>query len=216
MTGLVERLWGCDDPDQLFGVHARTPAPWPRAPRRKDRPAVDLDAVAVLVRSLVALRDVDPRGLWSSQPWVLREHVGYYRTGRWERTGETAADRFSEHNQFPIVLDDHRGRPVIVAGHHRAAAALLAGRPLTVRAMATDGRWAITPLLWYDPNVAATAAAEVAAAVDAGRPGDVTTLDDAAEALRRLGADEQALAWRVGVLRRRLAAAHPSPGTCGS
>jgi hypothetical protein len=213
VTELVERLWGCDDPDRLFGVHARTPAPWPRAPRRRDRPAVDLDAVAALVRSPVALRDVDPRALWSSQPWVLREHVSYYRTGRWERTGETSADRFSAHNQFPIVLDDHRSRAVIVAGHHRAAAALLAGRPLTVRVVATDGRAAITPLLWYDRSRPATAAAEVAAAVGAGRPGEVITLDDAAEVLRRLDVDEQVIQWRLGVLRRQLAAAHPSHGT---
>ena len=156
MTTLADRLWGCGDPDRLFGAHPRASAPWPRAPRRKHQPAVDLGAVAALVQSPVALRDVDPRGLWSGQPWVLREHVSYYRTGRWERTGETSADRFSELNQYPVVFDDHRGRPVIVAGHHRATAALLAGRPLTVRVPATDGRSAITPLLWFDPKGPAT------------------------------------------------------------
>ena len=99
----------------------------------------------------VDLVDVDPRQLWASQPWVVRHHAAYYRTGEWERTGRTSADHWVELNQFPVVVE-RRGRSIIVAGHHRATAALIDGRPLRVRVAARGGRVAVTPLLFVDAS----------------------------------------------------------------
>ena len=45
----------------------------------------------------------------------------------------------------------------------------------------------------------------MAAAIEAGRSGHVTTLDGAADVLRRLGVDEHVVRWRLGVLDRQLA-----------
>ncbi|MFZ4434776.1 MAG: hypothetical protein ACOYOQ_16415 [Microthrixaceae bacterium] len=64
---------------------------------------------------------------------MLRQHVEYYTTGEWERTGRTSADQDKASNLYPVVVIDHLGRHVIKAGHHRATAALLEGRPLLAR-----------------------------------------------------------------------------------
>jgi hypothetical protein len=135
---------------------------------------------------------------------VLREHVAYYRSGRWERTGRTAADWFVELNQYPVVVDDYRGRPVIVAGHHRAAAALLAGRMLTARAIARPDRCAVTPLLTLRPAGPAVDIDDVTSTIDAGRPAHVTSLDEAAHVLGLLGVDETTIRWRISNVRSAL------------
>jgi hypothetical protein len=151
------RYWACGSMDLLFGHHAQIVAPWPRAPRRKEQRAFDVDAVAALLNGAVDLVEVDPRQLWAGQTWVLRRHADYYVTGRWERTGETSADRHLEDDQFPVVMPDHRGRLVIISGHHRAAA-LIEGRPLLIRRSAAGSACAITPLLWLDSATVASEA----------------------------------------------------------
>jgi hypothetical protein len=162
--GSSARSWDCGSMDILFGPHSQVVAPWPRAPRRKGQPAFDVTAVPALLDAPVDLVEVDPRELWANQTWVVRGHADYYLTGRWERSGETSADRHIELNRFPVVVPDHRQRLVIISGHHRAAAALIEGRPLLVRRAATDARCAITPLLWLD-----AAAGGSAPALDAER-----------------------------------------------
>ena len=145
MSELLERLWGADDLDALFGAHSRVVAPWTRAGQSRTQQRFDRDALTALLAAPATLRDVDPRTLFANQPWIVREHVAYYRTGEWERTGRTSADQWVELNRYPVIVEDHRGRSVILAGHHRSAAALLAGRPLRVRVAAIDSRSQITP-----------------------------------------------------------------------
>ena len=196
MSELLERLWGADDLDALFGAHSLVVAPWTRAGQNRKQQRFDRDALTALLAAPATLRDVDPRTLFANQPWIVREHVAYYRTGEWERTGRTSADQWVELNRYPVIVDDHRGRSVILAGHHRSAAALLAGRPLRVRVAAVDSRSQITPLLGFDPEVAHAAPGAVAAAVEAGVPQSVGTLDDAQAVLECLGLTPSEIRWR--------------------
>ena len=200
---MCSRLWGCGDLEVLFGGHIQVPTPWPSAPRRKHRPLFDTAALSTLLDQPVDLADVDPRLLHASQPWVLRHHVAYYGTGEWERTGRTSADRHVELNQYPVVVPDHRGRTVIVSGHHRATAALVAGVPLRVRIAARTRRAAVTPLLFVDPATAVDVP-QATIAIESGRPASVRCTEDAAEVLGGLGlgADE---------VRQRLSRVRPTP-----
>ena len=186
MTAALERLWGCGDLDVLFTGHVQVPAPWPRAARRRHERTIDVSAVAALIAQPVDLVEVDPRGLHASQPWVVRHHASYYGTGEWERTGRTSADRHLELNQYPVVITDSGGRRVIVAGHHRATAALIAGRPLLVRTAAVGERFAVTPLLFVDPAEAVDVA-DACRSVDAGHRASVASLEEAAAVLTSFG-----------------------------
>lgn len=128
-------LFGATDIDMLFKGAPKVALPWERVPRRKGVPVVDPSHVAEVLASPAHLVEIDPRVLWATQPWVLRHHVEYYTTGEWERTGRTSADRSSLANQYPLILRDERDRSVILAGHHRSAAALINGRPLVCRVL---------------------------------------------------------------------------------
>lgn len=144
------RLWGAGDLGALFtGGAPKVVCPWPQASRtRGQAPLADV-VVPVLLDAPVWLDDIDPRWLYSPQPWVVLEHAAYYLTGRWERTGETSADRYEPSNQYPIIASDHRGRDVILAGHHRSTAALIQGLPLRCRRVPNepDAAVALTPSL---------------------------------------------------------------------
>lgn len=199
---LANRLYGCGTLDKVFTNHDRVVAPWPRAPRRKHQPAFDRSVLAGLEGVPADLVEVDPRCLWSSQPWVLRGHVAYYLTGRWERTGLTSADRHIELNRFPVVIEQG-ARMVIAAGHHRATAALIDGRPLLVRQLATRGMFAVTPLLWWEPGADTDDAASVVGAVAAGRRRSVGSLEAAAEVLVGLGVPDAEVRHRTALLARQ-------------
>ena len=207
VSSRLERLWGCGDIDALFGGHVQVSTPWPSAPRRKHGPSIDRAAITALLEQEVDLVDVDPRTLHAGQPWVLRHHVTHYLTGEWERTGRTSADRHLALNQFPVVASDHRGRAVIVAGHHRAAAALITGAPLRVRIAARSTRAAITPLLFVDETHAADASAALGR-VAAGHTATVGSVADAAVVLDGLGLDEVEIRSRLALVRRSA----PAPG----
>lgn len=140
--------------DSLFNGAPKVPAPWPLHGRLRHRPRVlpsDIDAVLATPATLV---EVDPRTLAASQPWILAEHVGYYLGDEWQVTGRTSADQWAPMNRFPLVLPDHQGRLTIVAGHHRAAAAMLRNQPLLARV--APGSWeapaALTPTLYLDAS----------------------------------------------------------------
>ena len=196
----VQRIWGSGDLDALFGDHNKVIAPWPKAPRRKHHPAFDRDVLARLEASPADLVEIDPRTLWASQPWVLRRHADYYRTGRWERTGLTSADHHLELNRFPVVVADHQDRLVIAAGHHRSTVALIEGRPLLVRRIATGTSCAVTPLLWWNPAADPIDARVAAQRIDAGERCAVATLELARTILIVLGVSADEATHRTAIV----------------
>lgn len=198
-------LFGCGDLDRLFGHHPQVIAPWPRAPRSKARPAFDREAIGRLLRASVDLEGVDPRELWASQPWVLRRHADHYLTQTWERTGRTSADAHVELNRFPVIFVDHRQRSVIIAGHHRATAALVEGRPLMVRRAAGTTVSAVTPLLWCDPDAEAIETTDAAHRVVSGQRTTVPDPESAEQILLALGADPSEAAATIAVFEARRA-----------
>ena len=141
------RVHGCDDLDQLFPDGAlRSPTPWPAASRRRDLTGVDPEVVRDLLRSRPTLEEVDPRHLHAMQPSVTRQGVFYYlRSPIWLTGGPTFRDQEKVANKYPVVYHrsplphQRRDQSLILGGHHRAAAALLAGRPLTARVV--RGGW---------------------------------------------------------------------------
>lgn len=146
----AERLFGIGDLDRVFTPgQPKAIAPWPRAGHQKHSSPADRTLTDEQLRGPVWLTEIDPRTLWASQGWVVREHAEYYRTGVWERTGETSANRSALSNHWPVVMIDRLGRPVIRAGHHRSLAALVEGRPVLARVFPgdADAATAITPLL---------------------------------------------------------------------
>lgn len=197
------RLFGCGDLGQLFGQHPQVIAPWPRAPRSKATPAFDRDAIGRLLRAPVELEEVDPRELWASQPWVLRRHAEHYLTQTWERTGRTSADAHVELNRFPVIFVDHRQRSVIIAGHHRATAALVEGRPLMIRRAAETSTHAITPLLWCDPSADELDAFDACRRITAGQRVTVPDTESAEQILHALGANPAEAAATIAAFESR-------------
>lgn len=129
----AHELYGTGDVDRLFGGSPTTPAPWPRAPRRKSEPLFDQGRVTEELRRAPHLEDVDPRNLHASQPSVVRHHVDYYMGENYRTTGETSADQSNVGNQYPMVYENRRGQRILLAGHHRATRDLLLGQPLRAR-----------------------------------------------------------------------------------
>lgn len=129
----IERVAG-KGLDALFRHDAiTTTTPWPSAPRMKGKPAYDTELVKRELAKPPVLESVDPRLLHSTQPGIAREHVAYYLTDEYKRTGRTSADQGNAANAFPVVYQRADGRMVILTGHHRAAAALVSGRDLDAR-----------------------------------------------------------------------------------
>ncbi|MCD9624231.1 hypothetical protein [Rhabdothermincola salaria] len=193
INAAIDRLWGAGDIDAVFGHHDRTVVPWPTAPRKKHDPRVDPDLVHRVLAGPPTLADIDPRDLYASQPWVVRQHVAYYLTGRWERTGTTSADVWSAFNRYPVVHIDAQGRHILFGGHHRSMAALLEGRPLRarVRRLSPDQPLAVLPHLLVGsttPFLALHTADHrtAAAAVSAGSTVLVPTVTTARRVLRAL------------------------------
>ncbi len=147
----LDRLWGCGRLDAAFGALPKVAVPWPVAGRLKHEPPAWRRATPEALAQPVHLTEVDPRLLHASQSWVLRQHVDYYLTGRWELTGITSADRDKDWNRYPVVVRDHRDRLVIAVGHHRSLAAVVEGRPVLARVIdgQADEAVALVPhVLW--------------------------------------------------------------------
>ena len=147
---------------RMFKGAPRIPTPWTVHATLKHLPRIDEERVQRVLASPAALAEVDPGTLAASQPWILSEHVAYYLGDAWWRTGRTSADQWSPMNRFPLVLPDYLGRLTIVAGHHRAAAALLRGRPLLARVApgSHDQSAALSPSLVLPPDGDGTAEAD--------------------------------------------------------
>lgn len=138
--------------DDVFGDHVLIVTPWARATRRKGVALYDRDVVGEFVAQPPQLTEVDPASLVATQTWVVREHVRYYLTGEWERTGRTSADMHQRASRYPLISPDDRGQLLILAGHHRAMAARIEGRMLQTRVVgqAVEGLVAVTPSIWAD------------------------------------------------------------------
>lgn len=174
----LDRVWGCGDIDVVFHRADRVLLPWARASRRRGATGVEMalqlrTTVSDIVARPPRLMEVDPRHLRATQPWALRQHVSYYLSGAWERTGITSADRDSDANRYPtITLGTEQ---VIHTGHHRALAALIQGRALLARTTASDPSWAVavTPSLHVGtvtplPAISASTPTEAADVINNG------------------------------------------------
>lgn len=205
MSALVlDRLWGCGDVDALFGTSLRTTTPWARGGKDRRGPTYDRPAVAALCVQTVGLIDVDPRTVRCSQPWLVREHVEYYLTGQWEISGRTSADQHLEANRFPIIVPDRTGNPVILAGHHRTAAALIEARPVRARVAAPGGAFHVTPRIVVDPTVSRPDGDTPEEHWSTTDPIVVASLDDAALTLARLGVTAADTRAAIGFASQRL------------
>ena len=140
----LHELWG-SGADKLVGQSPTVPTPWPSAGRSKKLRGYDPEIVKTLLeRAPEGLQDIDPRILSSSQPGITAAGVRHYASGTYEQTGQLYADHGNAGNIYPVVYQ--RTRPgndavesIILSGHHRAAAALVNGRPL--RALVARGPW---------------------------------------------------------------------------
>lgn len=134
------RLWGTSHAE-MFGEAPKIVTPWLAAGRSKSLMDYDPDAVArLLERAPEGMAEIDPRVLRSTQPWITSEGVSHYLTGEYEKTGRTFADGGNAGNVYPVIYEREVGDrvdPLILSGHHRAAAALIRGQPL--RALVARG-----------------------------------------------------------------------------
>lgn len=137
----LERAWGAGHESALFGDGPLTSGPWQQAGRRKDLRDFDPALVQAVVNAPEHhhMQDVDPRILRATQGSLIRPGLRHYLGDRYERTGETYADMHLAGNRRPIVYRREDGQHLILSGHHRAAAALLQGRPL--QAVVVSGPW---------------------------------------------------------------------------
>lgn len=116
-------------PEGSVGV---TTIPLPAASRRKDEPLYDREIVAERLAQPVQLSNFDPRTLHASQRGVTREGVEYYVDNpNYASTGRTYADQDQPGNRYPVIYRNPTTKQLVVlSGHHRAVAALVAGRPV--------------------------------------------------------------------------------------
>jgi|SRR5580765_4617294 len=125
----AHRLYGAGDVDTLFKGATKVITPWPTASRSKLHIGYDQSRVeeALSNPSKRNVREMDPRDLHASQPWVTRAGTSYYMGDDYRTTGKTFADMHSAVNRQPLVYTDARGQNRLLSGHHRATAALLRG-----------------------------------------------------------------------------------------
>jgi len=133
------QLYFASSLDAVFGQASDVTLPWRSAGGLKHRHPWD----QALVRAAVhwdagEFVEIDPRVLTASQPAAIRAGVDYYLNRRtYEDTGWTYADQHNPGNRIPIIYsrtdDHHRTVDIILSGHHRSMAALIAGRPLFAR-----------------------------------------------------------------------------------
>lgn len=125
----AHQVYGSGDTSALFKGAPQVSAPWPKAGSTKANPkGYDADRVQrAMADPAQHMRQMDPRDLHSTQPWVTQGGASYYMTDEYRQTGRTFADMDKAGNRTPIVYTDTQGRNKILSGHHRATAALLRG-----------------------------------------------------------------------------------------
>jgi hypothetical protein len=131
---MIKRL-GALPPDReqyRFMTAQTAPVPWDRAARSKESPVYDAELVSRTVQKArnEDIQEFDPRMLTANQPAVTSSGVRHYLNNE----SGLYADKGDAGNQIPFVyVKKETGQGIILAGHHRAAAALLRGKPLRAR-----------------------------------------------------------------------------------
>ena len=129
----VEQHHGSGDVDALFqgnpvsGLH-------PGGKRRYNRQLVT-DTVRSVLHGETHPEHVDPRYLHMTQTNITRAGVKHYvENPTYHETGETFADKEKAGNRLPVIHESKNAQGglhrQILSGHHRAAAAVLTGKPL--------------------------------------------------------------------------------------
>jgi hypothetical protein len=139
-------LWGAGLEAAFPEGRPTSMVPWQQAAGSKSREGYDKELVRkTLSTPPERLDDIDPRNLRATQPRVTRAGVEYYMGDRYQKTGETFADKGNAGNQWPVVYrrptmaDPEQQEDVLLSGHHRAAAALLQGNQFQGRRI--EGPW---------------------------------------------------------------------------
>lgn len=129
------RAHGTGDLDALFPDNApTTTVPFPHFNKKRGYDRSKVREALASPASEKDLVEVDPRTLRGSQPAITRGGVDYYMGRQYQETGRTFADQGNAGNRHPVVYDREDGSErILLAGHHRAAAALLKGEPLRTR-----------------------------------------------------------------------------------
>lgn len=78
------------------------------------------------------LHDLDPRELLGTQGGMQSGALNHYLSDKYRETGETHDKSAGPSNDRPVVVGFMR-KKYLLTGHHRAAAAILKGEPLTAR-----------------------------------------------------------------------------------
>jgi len=212
----TEQLWGAlagGNPRSLSQVLGSGPSP--RVPfvlaghLRTEVSGGGLRQRQKLINAVVhappVLVEVDPRVLRATQGGLDRDGVVHDLGTVFHEQGTTYADH---HDPDPVVLvRDRDGAHLLLAGHHRATAALLRGVPLLARVVGgpTHKRDTFHPTQGVSygpvpPTFAAVLAADVAVAVAAVRAGGSVHVPDTATArqvLGGLGLDVEAVTARL-------------------
>src|SRR3954462_11112400 len=95
----ADHFYGAGNPDVMFGDHATTSVPWPKAITRKDRFGYDETKVGHALRNPEAhIAHLDPRTLTANQSGPQRAAVSHYQTG----TTDTFAQHHVEGNRTPV------------------------------------------------------------------------------------------------------------------
>lgn len=114
--------------------------PWKQFSRRRDVQDYDGALVREALLNPPELQLIDPRGLRATQPSITRTGVDFYANDEAYRlTGQTHEFGDKLGNRYPFIYLREDGQALILAGHHRATAALLKGEPL--EAIVISGPW---------------------------------------------------------------------------
>lgn len=132
---LSSQFWGRGI-DHMFpeGSAPIRTAPWPSMGRSKLVMDYDPGIVQEALHRPPVLHEIDPRTLRATQPSITRQGVDFYTHDETYRTtGRTFADQGNVGNKFPFIYEREDGQRLILAGHHRSAAALAKGEPVVAR-----------------------------------------------------------------------------------
>ena len=127
LDSLFPRDWDSKEPALL----AMTP--WKSAGGQKDKLPFDRGLVAAGIthpeRHYVGPQDLGHLALRATQPSVTRAGVQHYMSDEYRTTGGLYRDAHQLGNQTPMVYHREDGVSLLLSGHHRATAALLADQP---------------------------------------------------------------------------------------